>query len=326
MGMSASQARFLGLTARKSNVEFQGQQVNQQRTSLANESSGLFNQMLALQVPTPPSATDFYSMSYTFNGLSANESFRILKWDTSSAGAEGSYNVDVYKTINDGKQEKVFALPEGTTFSGTEGNYSLTIPNSNITNRVLTKSDKDVMGRKEGEKDYIPSYTYLYYDQATNEQRLYYISEELIKASVANGGNLPTDATATQSYYKADNTTEKMTLEGVTMITDETGRFIGMKYTDPETRLEREVELTIKEIKDDEGYDKAMQDYNYKKMLYDRTIQDINTRTEVIQQQDKTLELNLKQLDTEQEAISTEIEAVKKVIEKNVTDTFKTFA
>lgn len=36
MGMSASQARFLGLTARKTNVEYEGQQVNQQRTTLSN--------------------------------------------------------------------------------------------------------------------------------------------------------------------------------------------------------------------------------------------------------------------------------------------------
>ena len=37
MGLAASQARFLGLTARKSNIEYEGQQVNQQRTALAEE-------------------------------------------------------------------------------------------------------------------------------------------------------------------------------------------------------------------------------------------------------------------------------------------------
>ena len=36
MGMAASQARFLGLTARKTNVEYEGQQINQQRTRLIN--------------------------------------------------------------------------------------------------------------------------------------------------------------------------------------------------------------------------------------------------------------------------------------------------
>ena len=35
MGMAASQARYLGLTARKTNVEYEGQQINQARTALA---------------------------------------------------------------------------------------------------------------------------------------------------------------------------------------------------------------------------------------------------------------------------------------------------
>ena len=61
-------------------------------------------------------------------------------------------------------------------------------------------------------------------------------------------------------------------------------------------------------------------------MLYERTINDINAQTEIIQQQDRTLELRLKQLDTEQNALNTELEAVKKVIEQNVEATFKTFA
>ena len=36
MGLAASQARFLSLTARKSNVEYNGQQVNQQRMILSS--------------------------------------------------------------------------------------------------------------------------------------------------------------------------------------------------------------------------------------------------------------------------------------------------
>ena len=48
MGLAASQARFLGLTARKSNTEYEGQQVNQQRTALANESASLYSQLTNL--------------------------------------------------------------------------------------------------------------------------------------------------------------------------------------------------------------------------------------------------------------------------------------
>ena len=63
-----------------------------------------------------------------------------------------------------------------------------------------------------------------------------------------------------------------------------------------------------------------------KKEKYEKTIADINAKTEKIQQQDRTLELRLKQLDTEQKALTTEMEAVKGVIQKNIETTFKTFS
>lgn len=43
MGFAASQARFLLLTARKSDLELQGQFINQARLQLANVSSSLFS-------------------------------------------------------------------------------------------------------------------------------------------------------------------------------------------------------------------------------------------------------------------------------------------
>ena len=66
MGMAASQARFLGLTARKSNVEYEGQQVNQQRTALGNQSANYYNDLLGMSVPVPPSIEDYTKTVYTF--------------------------------------------------------------------------------------------------------------------------------------------------------------------------------------------------------------------------------------------------------------------
>lgn len=43
MGLAASQARFLMLTARKSDVEMQGQRINQERLKLANAVGMMFN-------------------------------------------------------------------------------------------------------------------------------------------------------------------------------------------------------------------------------------------------------------------------------------------
>lgn len=66
MGMAASQARYLGLTARKTNVEYEGQQVNQARTALANQSANTFNELLALEVPTAPSTQDYTTLQYSY--------------------------------------------------------------------------------------------------------------------------------------------------------------------------------------------------------------------------------------------------------------------
>ena len=66
MGMAASQARFLGLTARKTNVEYEGQQINQQRTTLSNQSANYYNQLLGMEVPVPPSVEDYTKTVYSF--------------------------------------------------------------------------------------------------------------------------------------------------------------------------------------------------------------------------------------------------------------------
>ena len=83
--------------------------------------------------------------------------------------------------------------------------------------------------------------------------------------------------------------------------------------------------LTTATVTDDDAYNDAMNQYEYDKAQYDRDIQEINAKIEIIQSEDKDLELRLKQLDTEQAAITNELEAVNKVIEKNVESSFKTF-
>ena len=78
MGMAASQARFLSLTARKTNVEFEGQQINQQRTTLSNESSNYYSQLCNMVVPTPPSSEDYSKTIYTFKDGSENNTINSL--------------------------------------------------------------------------------------------------------------------------------------------------------------------------------------------------------------------------------------------------------
>ncbi len=104
MGMAASQARFLSLTARKTNVEYEGQQVNQQRTALANESANLYNKLNSLSVPTPPAVSDYTEVTYTFE---ANDI------DTSSTRTSTNYTLrNIYSTPAGN-----YATLEWTTYS-----------------------------------------------------------------------------------------------------------------------------------------------------------------------------------------------------------------
>ena len=66
MGMAASQARLLSITARKSSNEFSGQQINQQRVTLSNNANAIWTEMLTIQVPTPPSSQDYKKTVYKF--------------------------------------------------------------------------------------------------------------------------------------------------------------------------------------------------------------------------------------------------------------------
>lgn len=52
----------------------------------------------------------------------------------------------------------------------------------------------------------------------------------------------------------------------------------------------------------------------------------IQARVAAVQSLDKALEMQLRRVDTQRNAVQTEIEAVQKVISKNIEGSFKTFA
>lgn len=130
MGMAASQARFLGLTARKNNVEFEGQQINQQRTTLSNQSANYYNDLLGMSVPVPPSVDDYTKTVYTFqDGALSNQitamiaqpngeyivsylrqwtdDFSVVSANTSIINKSTVNNNDVYKVGNTELREMV---------------------------------------------------------------------------------------------------------------------------------------------------------------------------------------------------------------------------
>ena len=360
MGMAASQARYLSLTARKTNTEYQGQQVNQERTALANQSAGLFNQMLSLEVPTPPVATDYTKTYYTYVNPANSETVTIDNItidDERTAQGSGS----IYASISITEKYSILQAssvlfdtqagginsiiecfePTGESLNYTasingQGRYTITGPSPN---RAMTEkfnaAAKEAGGTDTEYTDNICYYSFTVpstgivyyipagegtYDESGNFVRPTVTPTELLAQAGANGINI----LATESATKTESDTKNAILNTAN---DGTGRYESVSILDDVTgEIVATYNLTQQTVQDDEAYDAAMATYNAKKAIYDKQVADINAETTVIQQQDKTLELHLDQLDTEQQAIQTEMDAVKKVIDKNIEETFKTFA
>jgi len=290
MGLAASQARFLGLTARKSNVEYEGQQVNQQRTALANESASLYSQLTNLQVPTPPDITQYYRTEYSFKNGDTTYTMTSLP----VKGSDGKYSLFVsyptdeisfkevsdtgidFSNVNDGKLKDYTELQEWINKKGNNNNYT------------DTTSVKAISSQN--------SYYYKVNPGASNAQTYKMQVTEKTNYDSFNGVSIKYNQSGDYESIKIDK--------------------FGDDY----------LPVSTTNVQDSEAYDLAMNEYQKAYNEYERKMATINAKTETIQQQDKSLELRLNQLDTEQNAISTEMDAVNKVIEKNVQSTFKTFA
>ena len=156
----------------------------------------------------------------------------------------------------------------------------------------------------------------------------YYTTQEVLEEAYynsypQNNSNNTIDAQYKMPYYNASYVDRRIEKEGYALLeTDGDGRFKSVKFADDSIVYA----LNTETVTDEAAYQDAMNRYIYEKEVYEKTIADINAKTSIIQKEDRTLELRLKQLDTEQHALATEMEAVKKVIKDNVEATFKTFS
>lgn len=290
MGLAASQARFLGLTARKSNVEYEGQQVNQQRTALANESASLYSQLTNLKVPTPPDVTNYYRTEYSFKYNDVTYTFETLPVRNS----DGTYMGQL------GYTSSVSGFNELTSLEGI-----------NLSNPTLAKLS-----------DYKDFHEYLNKNIGTEQDgntqiKTYSSDDKKFYLQVGSGDN-----TKTYQHFQ-NNVNESKIYTNAVIRYNQSGDYESIKI--PEFS-ENELPVSSTTTQDTDAYNLAMSEYQKEYNQYEKTMAAINAKTETIQQQDKTLELRLNQLDTEQNAIATEMDAVTKVIEKNVQSTFKTFA
>ena len=112
--------------------------------------------------------------------------------------------------------------------------------------------------------------------------------------------------------------------EGCNILFDSSGRITSIEFPLDNGKMQK-IEMTAVQITNEDAYDDAMAQYEYEQYLYDKEQAEINARTEVIQQQDRNLELKLQRLDNQRKQITTELEALEKVIDENIEKSYKTF-
>lgn len=339
MGLAASQARLLGLTARKSNVEYKGQQINQQRTALSNEVMGLYEEYNKLKPPVPPSVTDYQQTTYTVD--STSEGYQITNFTKILDGEyEGYYNVtlnylkDVPKMYTATKSDSVITIEkdeeEGYSYLNLQfGIETYTYDKDNPTNSTITKITQDYekyqglstimssLGKTDG--------TYYMY---MKEGTAYYIPETDLDDTEFE------DVDGKQMYYGSyllyyqGKQTKNETVNAVAALTQEASGRLSTIYfveSDDPDLINTTHSITTGTAEDEASYSDAMNQYYYNKQVYEKETERINLKTKTLQEEDRGLELQLNQLDTEQKAISTEMESIDKVIEKTVETVFKTY-
>lgn len=346
MGMSASQMRYTMLAGKKSDVEYQGQQINQQRTTLATESSSLNAQLMDITVPTPPSSDSFTKTTYTYdaNGQDytitgapyKSTNYYLNAQGTAINGNNPDPNGVTYKagtylvsattthTVSQGQQTGLQLFNESN-----DGNGNITYRNGvgNVLTKVITdKNDPNYSSTDASntalicqdcdipatDKNGNATQFYKY----TSGGTIYYITADDLSNNTPKG-------LQSSTYIVNPNATENenITLPGSSVTWDNDGRMTSLTDSTGKT-----YSLNVTTTSDDAAYKDAMNDYSYKKELYEQGLNDINAKISTIENEDKKLELKLQDLDTQQQALSTEMDSVKKVINKNIEASFKAFA
>lgn len=332
MGMAASQARYLELTARQTNVEYEGQQINQQRTALANESAGMFSQLMSLSVPTPPSTSDYTTTQYNFNNGATNntiDSITALSGNPNyNASVAYHYTQSVYTGIAQTRTDLgarnvtgTYWLTNGASGGSATNMTKLTQCTTTDTDYTTDKAALDqIVANNPTATTFITAYNAgitNIYKYSSNGVTRYYCNTDL--------NAMPVDGSAASltGYYAANLDTKKNVTENAYVTYASSGRAstISLQSSSGTT-----FDVSATTSTNETAYNEAMNEYNYQQQVYQQQVTSINAKTSQIQQEDKTLELQLKQLDTEQQALQTEMDAVKKVIDKNIEQTFKTFA
>ena len=107
MGLAASQSRYLSLTARKSDLELTGQQINQGRMQLANLTNDLFNTATTLD-PDSKEAVKIQLRINSLQRLDQTLELQLRRVDTQQSAV--STELDAVKKVIDKNVDLTFKV------------------------------------------------------------------------------------------------------------------------------------------------------------------------------------------------------------------------
>ena len=333
MGMAASQCRLLSLTARMSDLEYQAQSISNAKIRLSQNSEAVANEYAEaldkkkLTVLSGYDATTG-AMNYvdasaynltTYNAISTLDKQRFLK-DSSGrvlVTKDMAVNYDAaIESVNSLHNEPLFGGNEETFISYYLGSHLAANGDPDPINsddprynkyRDYEKSvwsGEELFLRKMGYTscpDGISGFTYCAQGQGV---AAYYTN--VFNEIKENGYNKPGDDNMkSEEWLYAQLQGGNVSLsEWDHTANNNMGDFVDVSWSSGDS--------TLKTQTDDA--DVARAEAKYKLAMAQ------------IESKDKRFDLSLKQIDTEHSAIQTEMDSVKKIVDKNIERSFKTFA
>lgn len=316
MGMSASQTRYVFVTGKKTDIEYEGQQINQQRTTLATKTAALNTQLLNMKVPTPPSVDQFTKTTYSYEANGTT-----FKVTAAQLQPNGTYNVflsnDTVTSMGKSSGSSLFSSTGAGSYQTSQGttltalNLTPGTPGYDPAQAAIDSQNTALIMRDAN----LPAGTTFFKYTAGN------ITKYVTAADLAADAN---STRAIPTFYVDENakTTVNSQLVGAQVAWNESGRMTSITTAAPANQT---FMLSTTTTSDNAAYTDAMNEYEYQKGVYEKVMNDINAQMSIIQSEDKKLELKLKDLDTQQEAINTELDSLKKVVDKDIEQSFKAF-
>ena len=299
MGLAASQGRYLCLTARNSDLVYEGQQISQQRLALTNETQQVadkYNEAMNNKI----------MQANTADGVTQQLTYDILTSQNPYSGL-GMRLVDVNgNVVIPGEYIEVSSKEKQEATDGEEAlsnNYNSSKKYSSK-EEFIQKYFSDVTGDALTElsskslADLCDYYNELYPESELNVVYKDKSNSEL----VGEGEHVVKDANCMDPIYLQEMLSTGQWLIQQANPNEESG---WDDITWQGSSLISEVYYAADDAAAEAEYEAAM------------------TK---IQKQDKLLELRLEQVQTQQSSVEKEMESVKQIIDKNIEDSFKTFA